>query len=229
MEMDAQAEAQRHELVARYPALAAVSAELDAAYALILRCFRAHGTLLVCGNGGSAADAGHIVGELAKGFLLARPLAAAQKEALQRDWSSDGAVLAEGLQQGLRAIALTAHVPLQTAITNDQGAELTFAQQLLAYGQAGDVLLGISTSGNARNVILAAKLARTMHLSVVALTGSDGGRLKALADVCIAVPEAAVHRVQELHVPVYHALCAMLEAACCQAEPGVESAGCHGR
>jgi len=218
-----QMERHRRELLARSPSLAVSAADLDAAVDCIRRCFDADGTLLVCGNGGSAADAQHIVGELVKGFLLPRQLPRQLQDALAETWAADGRLLAGNLQCGLRALALTGPATLLTAIGNDQGAELIFAQQVMALGRSGDVLLAISTSGNAQNVVLAAKTARTLGLSVVALTGAAGGQLRAVADICISAPASVTHEVQEWHVPVYHCLCAMLEVACCQTDSDTET------
>jgi D-sedoheptulose 7-phosphate isomerase len=198
----------------RYPVLAPVVPDVAAAGDLIGDALGAGGTLFVCGNGGSAADSEHIAGELLKGFLLPRPLAPAEARAVRAAAASpeDGNYLVARLQRGLRAVALTGHTALATAVANDTGADLVFAQPLWALARPGDVLLAISTSGNARNVCLAAQAARARGLRVVALTGATGGRLRALADVAVCVPASAPAEAQELHLPVYHALCAQLEA-----------------
>lgn len=191
-------------LLQRYPTLAQIEKPLYGAYDALHETFARGGKLLICGNGGSAADAEHIVGELMKGFLLSRPLPADQQVALGQTGMR--------LQRALPAIALTQHAAFQTAFSNDADPALTFAQQVYGYGRAGDALLCISTSGNARNVLEAAKVARALRMRVIALTGESGGALHALSDIALCVPERETFRVQELHLPVYHAICAMLEA-----------------
>jgi glucokinase len=198
------------ELLSRYPVLLPCEADLRGALDLIAASFRAGGKLLVAGNGGSAADAQHIVGELAKGFRLPRPLPREEKDALLV-YGESGARLAATLQCGLSAIALGCGVALSTAFANDADPILGFAQELNAIGRAGDVFLAISTSGNSENLLAAATLARVKGIAVIALTGAGGGRLRDLADVTVAVPERETYRVQELHLPVYHALCLALE------------------
>jgi D-sedoheptulose 7-phosphate isomerase len=181
-------------------------AAYDRAYEMIRDCFESGGKLLLCGNGGSAADCEHIVGELMKGFLLPRPVA---------DQVFDGGVpdaLLSKLQGALPAVALTGHPALASALVNDTDARLIYAQQVLGLGRPGDVLLAISTSGNARNCCLAAQTAKARGLSVIALTGKGGGRLGQLADCLMDVPETETYKVQQLHLPLYHALCARLEA-----------------
>ena len=197
-------------LVARYPCLAPLRETIRAAHNLISGCYAVGGKLLICGNGGSCADAGHMVGELMKGFLLPRPLPAGEREALL---AAGGGALASRLQCGLPAVSLAAHQELVSAVANDLGAELAYAQQVQALGRPGDVLVGLSTSGNAENVANAALVARARGLTVIGLTGADGGRLRELADVLIAVPAKETYQVQELHLPVYHAQCAMAEQA----------------
>lgn len=198
------------ELIARYPALAVCETDLRKALELMTAAFRTGGKLLVAGNGGSASDAQHIVGELAKGFCLARPLPEEEKERLSA-CGEMGARLAATLQGGLPAIALGCGTALSTAFANDADPTLAFAQELNSVGCAGDVFLAISTSGNSKNLLAAATLARVRGISVIALTGEGGGRLRELADVTVAVPERETYRVQELHLPVYHALCLALE------------------
>ena len=178
----------------------------DQAYALIKACFESGGKLLLCGNGGSAADCEHIVGELMKGFLLPRPVA----EKVFKDGVPDETL--QKLQGALPAVALTGHPALASALVNDTDARLIYAQQVLGLGRPGDVILAISTSGNAQNCCLAAQTAKALGLSVIALTGEGGGRLGQLADCLLAVPERETYKVQELHLPLYHALCARLEA-----------------
>ena len=176
---------------------------LERAIVALIDCYRKGGKLLVCGNGGSAADSAHIVGELVKGFMKKRPLPA--------EWTAE---LGETpLQQGLPAIDLTAQGAVIAAIVNDLGGEYMFAQQVLAYGQPGDMLIGISTSGNARNVELAMRAAKAKGLICVGLTGLGGGKLRALSDILIEAPETETYRVQEEHIKLYHELCARVEAA----------------
>lgn len=177
--------------------------EIAQAVDMIIESFRSGGRLYVCGNGGSAADSAHIVGELVKGFMKKRPLPEELSKAL------DGAPL----QMGLPAIDLTAQSAVIAAINNDQGGECVYAQQVLAYGRKNDVLIGISTSGNAKNVILAMKTARLLDMKTISLTGIGGGKMKELSDCCIRVPESETYRVQELHLPVYHEICARVESA----------------
>ena len=176
---------------------------LDEAVERLIDCFSRGGKLLVCGNGGSAADSAHIVGELVKGFLKKRPAG----EAIARATGCDR------LQRGLPAIDLTAQGAVIAAIVNDLGGEYMFAQQVLAYGQPGDMLLGISTSGNARNVELAMRAAKLKGAVCVGLTGRGGGRLRELSDILIEADETETYRVQEEHIKLYHALCARVEAA----------------
>lgn len=201
-------------LLQRYPELAPLAPPLTAACDLIADALAAGGTLFLCGNGGSAADSEHIAGELLKGFLLPRRLPPAEAGVVRQaaDGAADGEYLAARLQGGLRAVALTGHPALSTAVGNDTGGDLAFAQQVWVLGRPGDVLLGLSTSGQARNVVLAAAAARARGLRVVAFTGAGGGRLAARADVALRVPVRDTFLVQELHLPLYHALCAMLEA-----------------
>jgi D-sedoheptulose 7-phosphate isomerase len=181
------------------------------AYELLEDTFRDGGKLLVCGNGGSASDAEHIVGELMKEFRLKRKIYTNHAEILKSIDKEMGTILAENLQGALPAISLTGHSSLTTAFMNDALPELVFAQQVNGYGQRGDAFLGISTSGNSQNVIYAAITAKANGLKVIGLTGQRKNRLMNFADVCICVPEVDTYKVQELHLPVYHCLCMMLE------------------
>jgi D-sedoheptulose 7-phosphate isomerase len=167
--------------------------------------------LLVCGNGGSAADAEHIVGELMKGFVKRRPLPNDVAEKLKNVDNDIGKYLGENLQQGLPAIALHTHTALSTACMNDIDGNIIYAQQVYGYGSEKDILLGISTSGNAKNVLYAMIAARAKGLKTIALTGGTGGEMKRHADVAIIVPETETYKIQELHLPVYHTLCLMIE------------------
>lgn len=195
----------------RYPNLAVCKRQLEEAYEILETAFAQGRKLLVCGNGGSASDSEHIVGELMKEFKLKRKVFADQAETMKRIHPEMGAVLAENLQGALPAISLTGHSSLTTAFMNDSEPELIFAQQVNGYGKEGDVFLGISTSGNSRNVLYAAVTAKAKGLKVIGLTGQRESKLSALADVCIQVPEVETYKIQELHLPVYHCLCLMLE------------------
>lgn len=198
------------QLTSRYPDLKSEEKVLFSALQLLIQCFKNQGKLLVCGNGGSCADSAHITGELVKSFCLPRALCPLEKRLFEND--ADSTTLAEKLQYGLPCIDLTSNSALITAISNDTGAEFIFAQQVFTYGREGDVFLGISTSGNSKNVYLAAKVAKIKGLKVLALQGANrSSKLAQLADVLIAVPETETHQIQELHLPIYHALCLALE------------------
>ena len=198
-------------LIERYPKLAVCHDDILKAYQMLENAYRHGGKLLVCGNGGSASDSEHIVGELMKEFKLKRRVYGKQAAALKAIDPELGQVLADNLQGALPAISLTAHSSLQTAFMNDVVPELVFAQQVNGYGNAGDVFLGISTSGNSKNVLYAAVNAKAKGLKVIGLTGGKENRLMRYADVCIRVPETETYKIQELHLPVYHCLCMMLE------------------
>lgn len=199
------------DLTARYPELAACLPDIERAFDLLTATFAGGGKLLVCGNGGSAADSDHIVGELMKGFERARPVSDEVRQGLRALDADAGAYLADHLQGALPAISLSAHTALATAFNNDVAADVVFAQQVYGYGRPDDALLAISTSGHSRNVINAACVARVRGLRVIALTGADGGALRQRCHVTIAVPYTRTLEVQERHLPVYHALCLMLE------------------
>lgn len=194
-----------------YPDLHPVLNDVQAAYELLGESFAAGHRLYICGNGGSAADADHIVGELVKGFMLKRPLSDEAHTALRDDHGESAQFLADNLQGGLPAIALTTHSALMTAFANDVAPELVFAQQVHVYAQPGDVLLAISTSGSSANVLHALRVARTRGVRTLGLTGRTGGQMAALCDVCIRVPHDSTPRIQERHLPIYHALCIALE------------------
>ena len=199
------------ELFVRYPVLEKNREDILKAYEVLETCYRTGGKLLVAGNGGSCADAEHIVGELMKGFVKRRPVTEEMKEALEKADPVRGKELSEKLQGGLPAIALVDHAALSTAFANDVDGMLSYAQQVNGYGKPGDVFLGISTSGNAENVMYAAVTAKAKGMKVVGLTGKDGGKLAGIADAAVIVPEMETYKIQELHLPVYHALCLMLE------------------
>jgi D-sedoheptulose 7-phosphate isomerase len=194
------------DLVRRHPSLDMCRDDLWSVARMLLCCFDGGGKLLLCGNGGSAADAEHIAGELLKGFLSRRPLSEELRARL-------GEEAASVLQMAFPAIPLTGFLALRTAFANDCRPEWVFAQLVLALGRPGDALLCISTSGNAENVLHAARTARALGLRVIGLTGRTGGALFGLCDLCLRVPADATHEVQELHLPLYHALCMLLEAA----------------
>ena len=198
-------------LTERYPVLDAVKTQIEEAYRMMEVCYENGGKLLVGGNGGSSADAEHIVGELMKGFLKKRSLPEALQEQLKAIDPERGACLAEKLQGALPAIAISGHYALSSAFANDVDPVLTYAQQVMGYGNPGDVFFAISTSGNAENVIYAAVAAKARGMKIVALTGKDGGKLAKLADVSIIVPLQETYQIQELHLPIYHAFCLMLE------------------
>lgn len=200
-----------NDLIRRYPVLSSIQEDIEKAYKVLVECYENGGKLLIVGNGGSAADSEHIVGELMKGFVKHRPVDDAMRKALSEVDPARGAALAEKLQGGLPAIALTAHTALSTAFANDMDPVMCYAQQVYGYGKPGDVFLGISTSGNAENVMYAAVTAKAKGMKVVALTGKDGGKLAKVSDVAMIMPEQETYKIQELHLPVYHVLCLMLE------------------
>lgn len=192
----------------RYPHLRALAQNVSLALDMLERCIRGGGKILLCGNGGSASDCEHIAGELMKGFLLPRHLSAAQQRALV---DNDAEELCGILQQAIPAIPLVAGVALPTAFANDSGGKYTFAQQVLALGRRGDVLWAISTSGSSANVIFALRVARAFGLKTLGLTARDGGQMAALCDVELRVPATETAYAQELHLPLYHEVCAELE------------------
>lgn len=198
-------------LMERYPSLESAKNDIVAAYLLLEESYKNGGKLLVAGNGGSAADAEHIVGELMKGFKLPRKPEADFAEKLVEENQELGSVLAENLQGALPAIALDGHPALSTAYMNDCEPLLCFAQQVNGYGKSGDVFLGISTSGNSRNVLYAATTAHAKGMKVIGLTGAKDSKLKDMSDVCIKAPQTETYMIQELHLPIYHCLCLMLE------------------
>uniref|UniRef100_UPI0015ABE01D SIS domain-containing protein n=1 Tax=Candidatus Ventrimonas sp. TaxID=3048889 RepID=UPI0015ABE01D len=199
------------ELFLRYPCLEAVRGQILDAYRMMEACYAGGGKLLAAGNGGSCADAEHIVGELMKGFVKSRRLPEELRRRMEEIGGEQGKKLAECLQGSLPAIALTGHPGLSTAFLNDVDGEMILAQQLCGYGVPGDVFLGISTSGNSKNVDYAVTAAKAKGLKVIGLTGRDGGRLGQRADVAVIVPEKETFKIQELHLPIYHVLCLMLE------------------
>lgn len=199
------------ELISRYPALHCCQRQIEQAAEILRDCFSAGGKLLICGNGGSAADSGHIVGELMKDFRFKRPISGEEQERLAELFPEDGAILAQQLQKALPAISLPDQAALFTAWVNDASAETVYAQMVYGYGRQGDVLLALSTSGNSDNILQAARAARLRDMKVVALTGARPCRLDELSDVIIHAPETDTTTVQELHLPIYHALCTWCE------------------
>ncbi len=199
------------ELTESYPKLAGIRPDIQKAYLRLCECFMKGNRLFICGNGGSAADSLHIVGELMKEFMVKRPVDAETTEKLCRMYPGEARELIENLQGALPAYALPCNAALSSAYANDVNCEYEFAQQVYGYAKSGDVLFALSTSGNAKNVVAAAKIARCKGLGTIAVTGRDGGKLKDVCDIVIAVPARETYRIQELHLPVYHTLCRMLE------------------
>ena len=198
-------------LIKKYPQLAHIKENISEAAEMLIQCYSTGGKVLVCGNGGSCSDADHIVGELMKGFEKKRPVKSALAEKLAGIGGERGRYLSEKLQQGLPAISLTVHNALITAVANDIDGDLIFAQQVIGYGNPGDILIGLSTSGNSQNVIDAIIAAKAKGMKVIGMTGETGGKMKPFCDVLIPVPETRTLSVQELHLPVYHTLCLMIE------------------
>lgn len=211
--METQIEKHLDLLIRRYPVLSVCREDIAKAYDILETCFAGGNKLLVAGNGGSCADAEHIVGELMKGFKLPRKISEEFAGKLVSIDAERGAELAEKLQGGLPAIALDNHQGLNTAYINDvpNGGLLMYAQQINGYGKVQDVFLGISTSGNSKNVMYAAVVAKAKGMKVIGFTGAKGGQLAEIADVAVKVPEMETYMIQELHLPVYHTLCLMLE------------------
>jgi phosphoheptose isomerase len=199
------------ELIDRYPKLESIKEDIEATYELIKNMYKDGGKLLVGGNGGSAADSEHIVGELMKGFCKKRKIPTGLTEKLENINEDLGLELGKCLQGALKAIAITGHTGLTTAFANDVDPNMIFAQQVYGYGDNKDILLCISTSGNSKNLIYAAITAKAKGMKVITLTGKDGGKLKEYSDISIIVPENETFKIQELHLPIYHALCLELE------------------
>lgn len=200
-----------NKLLNRYPQLAKCQDELKKATAAMIDCYKNGGKILLCGNGGSCADCDHIVGELMKGFLKKRPLSTEQKAQMTNLSPLLDEETLSKLQGGLPAISLPSLTALNSAFCNDVDPELIYAQSVMAMGKTGDVLIAMSTSGNAKNVFAATKVAKGLGLTVIGLTGKGGGNLSEISDICIRVPETETFKVQELHLPVYHYLCAATE------------------
>ena len=209
--MNARTENMIAEFFARHENLNPLKDSILQAGQMLIHAFENGNKLLLCGNGGSCADCDHIVGEFLKGFLLKRPVNALLQEKLSQygDWGVD---IAKKLQQGLPAISLSAHAGAISAFANDVDPELVYAQQVLGYGKPGDILIGISTSGGAKNVAAAVMVAKTMGIQTIGLTGKDGGLLGKMSDVALIMPQCETYRIQEEHLAVYHLLCAMVES-----------------
>lgn len=188
-------------LYERYPQLNICEKDIENALLLMVDTYKKGGKILACGNGGSAADADHIVGELMKGFLKSRKVT---DERIPQE-------LREKLQGAIPAISLSAHASLMTATINDNDADMVFAQQVYGFAKTDDLLIAISTSGNSKNVVNAVKVAKALNVKVIALTGKTGGVLKDLADITICAPSTETYKIQEYHLPIYHYLCAKIE------------------
>jgi phosphoheptose isomerase len=198
-------------LLGRYPELAVCRDSIQAAYELLRDTYHAGGKVLICGNGGSAADSDHLVGELMKGFESKRPVSAEMRQKLIQADPQNGAYLADHLQGAFPTISLMSHSALISAISNDTSGDMIFAQQVFGYGKPGDALLGISTSGNSVNVLHALRVAKALELHTIGLTGQNGGHMRGLCDTTICVPYERTLEIQERHLPIYHALSIMLE------------------
>ncbi len=200
-------------LTAKFPDLLPMIADVGRAVDLLANCYQQGGKVLICGNGGSAADAEHVVGELMKGYLSQRPVPDTLRRGLAEAYPEDGAYLADHLQGALPTISLASHSALITAIINDIAGDMIFAQQVYGFGRRGDLLMAISTSGNAVNVCHALQVARTLGLQTLGFTGRSGGRMKQYCDLALCVPQDRTADVQERHLAIYHAVCALLEEA----------------
>jgi len=198
-------------LCERFPQLSGIRNSIEEAAVMIIKCYTRGGKLLICGNGGSSADADHLTGELMKSFELKRPLDKSLKTRLIEISGSRGKILAEKLEHGLPAISLSAHSALTSAIGNDMDASFVFAQQVIGYGMEKDVLIAISTSGNSQNVVDACITAKALNLVVIGITGKTGGKMKQYSDVLVNVPETKTAYVQELHLPLLHTICNIVE------------------
>ena len=199
------------ELIKRYPTLSPISEKIERAKDILCRAAEQGGKILVCGNGGSSADADHIVGELMKGFLLKREMPPSDKEKFKAALGDDATPFVEKLQQGIPAISLSAQTAISSAFINDVDPDLIYAQMVYCYGESGDVLIAISTSGNSKNVVNALLCAKALDIATIALTGKKESRLSENADCTIMVPEEETFKIQELHLPIYHYLCASIE------------------
>lgn len=211
MKLDRKLEKHIELLMERYPVLETIKEDIVKGYLLLEECYRNGYKVLIAGNGGSAADAEHIAGELMKRFKISRKVSDKFADELKKVDAEKGALLAENLENALMAIPLVAHEALTTAYINDVDGLGVFAQQLHGYGNEGDVFLGISTSGNSENILYATVVAKAKGIKILGLTGATGGELKAVSDVAVIVPETETYMIQELHLPIYHCWCLMLE------------------
>ena len=199
------------EIGLNHPVLAHLKEDINKSANLLVGCYRQGGTVFTCGNGGSAADAEHIVGEIMKGFRLKRELTEDQINEIAQYYSEEANEISKNLQQSIPAISLVSNIGLATAILNDMDPNYLFAQQIYGLGKSGDILIAISTSGNSTNVINAAKIALARKLKVIVLTGKNGGELKKHSTLTIHAPSDDVARIQEYHLPIYHCFCQMIE------------------
>ncbi|MBD5134486.1 MAG: SIS domain-containing protein [Lachnospiraceae bacterium] len=199
------------QLISNYPKLGDAAEDIKKTCDMLENCYKSGGKILIAGNGGSAADSEHIVGELMKGFVKSRRIPQEFADSLKSVDAENGSILCKCLQQGIPAIALSGHPALSTAYLNDVEGTVGFAQQVYGYGKPEDIFLAISTSGNSKNVLYAAITAKAMGITVIGLTGGTGGQLVKYSDILIKVPETEPYKVQEYHLPVYHAICLELE------------------
>lgn len=209
--MKQQTQAELRQLIDHYPELEICEDAIAKSFDMLYETAKKDGMIFTCGNGGSAADSEHIVGELMKCFKRPRAIDARLSDHLAA-LGEKGCALAEKLEGGIRAVALTSHPALSTAYANDRFPDVVFAQQLSVLGRDADTLIAISTSGNSENCVLAAMVAKAKNIRVIAMTGAKNSRLREIADCCICVPAEETYRIQEYHLPIYHALCSMLES-----------------
>jgi Phosphoheptose isomerase len=200
-----------NKLFERYPGLVVCKKDILDAFDLLNNCYSQGDKVLICGNGGSACDSEHIVGELMKGFLLKREMSEVVRDKFKKAIPENWEYLSQSLQGALPAISLVSQTGISTAVSNDVAGDMTFAQQVYGYAKKGDVIIGVSTSGNAKNVVNALNVAKVMEMNTIGLTGVGGGMMGKICDVTIKVPEKETYLIQEYHLPVYHTLCAMLE------------------
>lgn len=200
-----------NELLNRYSSLCECKEDIEKAAKAIIECYENGGKLLLCGNGGSCADCEHIVGEMMKGFLKKRPLNDSKKAEMKSKCDLVDDELLSKLQCGLPAVAIPSINALNSAFCNDVDPELVYAQPLMSLAKENDILIGISTSGNSKNDFGAVKVAKALGIKVIGLTGKKGGKLKETADICICAPETETFKIQELHLPIYHYICAAVE------------------
>lgn len=201
-----------NQLFERLPELEGIRSSIEEGFEILNGCYKRGGKVLICGNGGSAADSEHIVGELMKGFMLKRPVCKEHSDALKTAFPEEGQYLSDNLQGALPAISLVSQSALAYAFINDVAPDMVFAQQVYGYAKEGDVLIGLSTSGNSKNVVNAIKVAKVFGMKTIGMTGEGGGVMGNLCDTVIKVPAKETYRIQEYHLPIYHALCAMIEA-----------------